>query len=276
MPELPEVEIVRQRLSRIAVGRPITALKVLDSRLMGENRIAFWRRNLVGKQIDRVHRRGKYLALHLDDMNVWISHLRMTGNWLPARDEQTQHCRAVITFEGGEQIIYADVRRFGTWNLLSQTDAHEYLESRLGSEPLGAAFTTPAFLLSLKGRRAPIKSLLLDQKIVAGIGNIYADESLYDARIDPHIPGCELNYNQADDLVAAIRRSVSAAISQQAKNLIDDATIIAGSYGEGARDLLVYGKHGQPCRNCGGTIIKIRLRGRATHLCPSCQRSPTY
>ncbi|MFM7246882.1 MAG: DNA-formamidopyrimidine glycosylase family protein, partial [Actinomycetota bacterium] len=178
MPELPEVETVRRRLAPHVEGRAIEAVEVRDPRLVGRDDPRRVEGRLRGRTVTALDRRGKYLLFRLAGDETLISHLRMTGNWLMPAAGEPPHTRAALVLSDGTALWYADARRFGTWDLLADDAAEAYLAARLGPEPIGEGFDGAVLCEAFRGRRAPVKALLLDQRLVAGIGNIYADEAL--------------------------------------------------------------------------------------------------
>lgn len=273
MPELPEVETVRRRLQPLVEGRRIRSAAILDTRLVGPVDPRAVERRLHGRTIETLDRRGKYLLLRLDRDDVLVSHLRMTGNWFALADARPPHTRAVLSLDGVGDLVFADVRRFGTLDLLTATEADAYLAVRLGPEPLDASFDGAVLRAALRGRRAPIKALLLDQRIVAGVGNIYADEALHRAEIHPERPAGRLTGAQCDALALALRTSLEVGIAQQGAS-IRDFRDPAGGYGSMQESFRVYGRDGEPCPVCGSAIVKTRSAGRGTHVCPRCQPRP--
>jgi formamidopyrimidine-DNA glycosylase len=180
------------------------------------------------------------------------------------------HRRAVIKLDDGSDVAYRDVRRFGTWLLLEPGELDEYLATRLGREPLGSSFTTRELGHRLAGRRAPVKALLLDQRILAGVGNIYADEALWRARIHPLRPGGELAPDELRALHRGVRQALKTGIARQGSTLREYATP-DGSPGSMQHEFRVYGRGGEPCFRCGTPIEKMRAAGRGTWYCPHCQ-----
>ena len=196
MPELPEVETVRRRIAPLVEGATIASAEIVDPRLTRPVSPSLVADALVGERIAAVERRGKYLLWRLESGRTLVVHLRMTGSLLhfPAGDLPADaHRRATLALDTGAAVGYRDVRRFGTWELLDDGHLRPYLASRLGPEPLAPSFTSARLARIVAGRRAPIKAVLLDQRRIAGIGNIYADEALWRARIHPRRPAGELD-----------------------------------------------------------------------------------
>jgi formamidopyrimidine-DNA glycosylase len=197
----------------------------------------------------------------------------MTGSLLHTaagmlRDDP--HRRAVVTLDDGSDVAYRDVRRFGTWLLLEPSEVDTYLDAKVGPEPLAASYRTKHLAERLAGRRAPIKAVLLDQRTVAGVGNIYADEALWRARVHPLTPAAELTAEEVKAVHSAVRAALNAGIRRQGSTL-RDYRLPDGSSGTAQERFKVYGRAGEPCKRCGTPIDKIRAAGRGTWYCPSCQ-----
>jgi len=264
VPELPEVETERGRLAARLSGRRIASARIDDPRLTRPEEPEWIAAALAGQRVESVERRGKYLLLRLGSGSVLLVHLRMTGGF---RYEPATHERAVLEAEDGTRIAYRDLRRFGTWLLLEPDEAEEHLSIRLGPEPLGRRFTTPFLAGRLAGRRAPVKAAILDQRTVAGLGNIYADEALWQAQIHPLRPAGELSADEIEALRRGIRAALRRGIRRQGADLGDGA--YAG--GRMQHEFRVYGRAGEPCDRCGTPIEKTRAGGRGTWYCPGCQ-----
>jgi formamidopyrimidine-DNA glycosylase len=275
MPELPEVETVRRRLEPVLSGRRLERVEILDSRLTRPLDPTEVAAELVGERVEAVDRRGKYLVVRFESGRSLLIHLRMTGNLLHvSRDrpsESDSHVRAVVRLDDGSDIVYRDVRRFGTWLLSEPGEAEPYLAARLGGEPLARTFTSTRLGEALHGRRAPVKAALLDQRRLAGVGNIYADEALWRARIDPRRPAGELSDEELRALHRGIRAALNAGIARQGATLRDYRTP-DGDSGTMQHEFKVYGRAGEPCERCGHPIEKLRSAGRGTWYCPGCQR----
>jgi formamidopyrimidine-DNA glycosylase len=272
VPELPEVETVRRRLEPVLVGRRFDRVEILDARLTRPEDPLAVAVELVGERVEAVDRRGKYLIVRFESGRALLVHLRMTGNLLHVvgRPEDDPHRRAVVQLDDGTVLAYRDVRRFGTWLLAEPGQAEPYLDARLGREPLAQAFTTKRLSEALAGRRAPVKAAILDQRRLAGVGNIYADEALWRARIHPLCPAGELGQDELRALHRGIRAALNAGIERQGATLRDYRTPDGGS-GRMQHEFKVYGREGQPCERCGRPIEKIRAAGRGTWFCPNCQ-----
>jgi formamidopyrimidine-DNA glycosylase len=267
LPELPEVETVRASLAPLLTGRTFERVEIRDGRLTRPFDPELVAAELRGERVAAVERRGKYLLLRFDTGRTLVVHLRMTGSF---RGDETPHTRAVITLDDATRIVYRDVRRFGTWLLLEPGELDAYLDARLGAEPLGRGFGPRALAAALEGRRAPIKAALLDQRTVAGLGNIYVDEALWRARIHPLKPARELDADEVRDLQRAIRAALRMGIARQGATLRDYAQP-DGRRGGMQHEFKVYGRGGEPCDRCGTPIEKTRVGGRGTWYCPTCQ-----
>ena len=274
MPELPEVETIRRQLAPHLEGRRLRRMEVLDGRWCEPAAAAEVEDAVAGRRIERVDRRGKYLVLELGDEVFLVMHLRMTGNLLLAGEEELRHVRVRFELDSGERLLFADVRRFGTGVvLLGEAARDEYFASRLGVEPLHEDFTTDALRALARGRRAPVKAFLLTQERIAGVGNIYADEALFRARIHPLRRVGVLRRAQLEALRQAVVESLEAGIDARGAT-IDDFRNVDGAAGAFQDRFLAYGREGEPCVRCGTPIRKIRAAGRGTYFCPQCQRRP--
>jgi len=274
VPELPEVETIRRRLEPVLVGRRFESVEILDPRLVRPLDPLEIGLELGGELVAAVERRGKYLIVRFESERVLLIHLRMTGSLrhAPAGSlADDPHRRAVVRLDDSSDVAYRDVRRFGTWQLLEPGELDPYLRTRLGSEPLSGAFTSRALREKLHSRRAPLKAVLLDQRVVAGLGNIYVDEALWLARLHPLRPANTVD--TADELSLlhrSIRRVLKAGITRQGATLRDYSTPDGGSGGM-QHEFKVYGRDGEPCERCGTPIEKTRAGGRGTWYCPRCQ-----
>jgi formamidopyrimidine-DNA glycosylase len=234
VPELPEVETVRSQLAPALAGRRFDDVRIFDARLTRPEDPDVVAAELIGERVADVRRRGKYLIFAFASGRHLLAHLRMTGGFL----------------EPGE--------------------LDDYLAARIGGEPLDDAFTTLALARALEGRRAPIKAALLDQRAVAGVGNIYADEALWRARIHPLRPARDLARKEVAELRKGIRKALELGIERQGTTF-STYRDVGGRRGRGQTALRVYGREGEPCERCGTPIEKTRVAGRGTWFCPSCQ-----
>lgn len=249
-------------------GRVLTRVEILDPRLTRPHDLFEVAEELEGDRVVAVERRGKYLVLRLESGLRLLVHLRMTGgfHWSPATHE-----RAVLELDDGSRLVYRDVRRFGTWLVLEEADVEGYLAGKNGPEPLGRRFGARWLGEQLARRRGPVKAVLLDQRIVAGLGNIYADEALWRARVNPLRPANSLTEEEIARVVRAIKASLRMGIERQGSTLRDYAAP-DGAPGSMQDEFRVYGRDGLPCRRCRTTITKTRVGGRGTWFCPRCQR----
>lgn len=273
MPELPEVETVRRSLAPVLEGRRFARVRIDDPRLtrpLDREEVA---RELQGETVDVVDRRGKYLIVRFRSGRALLIHLRMTGSVLHAPSGELAddpHRRAVVRLDDGSDVSYRDVRRFGTWLLLEPDDVEAYVDARVGREPLEEAYKAKHLGERLHNRKAPVKAAILDQRTVAGVGNIYADEALWRARIHPLKLANDLDAKEVQALHRAIRRALEAGIARQGSTLRDYRLPDGGS-GSMQHEFKVYGRGGEPCDRCGTPIDKIRVAGRGTWYCPACQ-----
>jgi formamidopyrimidine-DNA glycosylase len=274
VPELPEVETIRRRLEPGLVGRTFERVGITDPRLTRPESPDLVASELEGERVRRLSRRGKYLIVEFESGRHLLIHLRMTGNIQhPARGgmDADPHRRAVVRLDDGSDIAYRDVRRFGTWELLEPGELEEYFTARrLGGEPLERGFTTASLARALANRRAPVKAALLDQRAAAGVGNIYADEALWRARIHPLRQAGSLSKDELLELRNALRQALRTGIVRQGATL-RDYRAPDGARGRMQDRFRVYGRAGEPCPRCGTPIEKIRAAGRGTWFCPSCQ-----
>jgi formamidopyrimidine-DNA glycosylase len=294
MPELPEVETVRRQLEPEVLGRRIEQAEVLDERWTRPEPPAATEEALEGRTVEAVDRRGKYLIVRLDDGSALVMHLRMTGNLLiqPAGSDlvadlmeaerfggprlyesrpEARHLRARLTLDDGSELWFTDARRFGHGVVLRGGEIDGYLASRLGVEPLSEELTPEGLLELAADRRAPLKSFLLNQTRVAGIGNIYADEALFRARLHPLSPAGSMRLEHAEELRDGIVDALELALSKRGSS-IDDYRDARGERGSMQDEFLVHTREGEPCLRCGESIRRIVVSGRSTYFCPSCQR----
>jgi formamidopyrimidine-DNA glycosylase len=274
MPELPEVETIRTNLEPKLLGRRFEDVEILDSRLTRPVDPAEVAAELTGERVAAVDRRGKYLIVRFESGLVLLIHLRMTGKLAYSKNGASAaapHLRAVVRLDDGSDVTYRDVRRFGTWLVLRADELDAYLAARLGAEPLEPVFSARDLAERLAGRRAPVKAVLLDQRTLAGVGNIYADEALWRSRIDPRRHAGELDEPEIRALHRGIRRALEAGIARQGATLRDYRTP-DGNAGGMQHEFKIYGRDGEPCSRCGTLIAKTRIAGRGTWFCPGCQR----
>ena len=267
MPELPEVETIRSQLASRLEGRSFVRVEILDPRLTRPYDLFEVADELEGDTVVAVERRGKYLLVRLESGLGLLVHLRMTGSF---GFTPVSHERAVLELDDGSRLVYRDVRRFGTWLVLENADLEPYLAAKNGPEPLGPRFSRAWLGAQLGRRKAALKAVLLDQRVVAGLGNIYADEALWRARLNPLRPANSLSDDETTRLTHAIRTALRAGIARQGSTLRDYAAP-DGAAGSMQDEFRVYGRDGQPCRRCRTRIAKTRVGGRGTWFCPRCQ-----
>jgi formamidopyrimidine-DNA glycosylase len=274
MPELPEVETIRRQLAPFLEGRTLTRVEILDSRWTRPDPPEPEAEDMTGAVVRRLDRRGKYLIWVLSQERYLLVHLRMTGALLYDPVPEPLHTRVRFELDDGHRIAYVDPRRFGTGHLLhgtAQCDA--YLAERLGPEPLTPEFTVEYLRRAARGRNAPIKPFILDQRRIAGVGNIYADEALFRARIHPLRPAGRLTTAQWEALHDGIEAALSDGIAAKGAS-IDDFRHVDGARGSFQDRFLVHQREGKPCPHCGTIIEKIVVGGRGTYLCPHDQPKP--
>lgn len=307
MPELPEVETVRRQLEPELAGKRILSASVIDERLTRPEPPASVEKAVAGREVTAVARRGKYLLIGLEGGRTLALHLRMTGNLLlrdsdhgetadlmksrPASDgsrsggprapshnprlyesaPEPSHVRARFELDDGRSLLFTDVRRFGQAILLDQgDDLEDYFASRLGIEPLSEELTPERLLELSRDRKAPLKSFLLTQSRVAGIGNIYADEALWRARLHPLSPAGSMKLEHAQRLVEGIVGALEAGLDHGGAS-IDDYRDSRGERGSMQEEFLVHTREGEPCPRGDGEIQRIVVTGRSTYFCPGCQ-----
>jgi formamidopyrimidine-DNA glycosylase len=273
VPELPEVETVRRALEPVLVGRRFERVQIDDARLVRPYEPADVAAELEGERVEAVGRRGKYLIVRFESSRLLLIHLRMTGNLLHAPRgslSDDPHRRAVVKLDDGSDVAYRDVRRFGTWLLLEPGEAEPYLAAKVGEEPLDVLFTAARLGEALAGRRTGLKGALLDQRTLAGLGNIYVDEALWRARLHPLRLAGALDRNEIRRLHAAIRKALEHGIARQGSTL-RDYRLPDGASGGMQDEFKAYGREGEPCDRCGTPLVKTRVAGRGTYFCPACQ-----
>jgi formamidopyrimidine-DNA glycosylase len=274
MPELPEVETIRRQLAPHLTGRTITRAEILDPRWTRPDSPAAVEASLRDAVVERLERSGKYLIWELSGERYLLMHLRMTGTLLFDPPAPPPHTRVLLSLDDGHGLVYVDPRRFGTGHLLHGEAARdEYLNARIGIEPLTPAFTAEYLRSQGRSRTAPIKAFILDQKRIAGVGNIYADEALFRAGLHPLRPAGRLTGTDWARLRDGIEEALSAGIEAKGAS-IDDFRHIDGARGSFQDRFLVHRRAGLPCPRCGKTIRKIVVGGRGTYVCERCQPKP--
>ncbi|MBV9467604.1 MAG: bifunctional DNA-formamidopyrimidine glycosylase/DNA-(apurinic or apyrimidinic site) lyase [Solirubrobacterales bacterium] len=274
MPELPEVETIRRQLAPHLEGRTILGVEILDPRWTRPHPPRAVEAGLRSRTVERLTRSGKYLVIGLSGGSYLLIHLRMTGALLLDPAQEPRHTRVRFELDAGHRLVYIDPRRFGTGHLLPDERARDaYLAARIGIEPLSPEFTTERLRLLARGRRAPVKAFLLDQRRVAGVGNIYADEALFRAKIHPLRAAGSLTRPQLARLRDAVEQALQAGIEAKGAS-IDDFRHIDGARGAFQDRFLIHLRAGEPCVRCGAIVRKIVVGGRGTYVCERCQRKP--
>ncbi len=267
MPELPEVETIKIELSPRVVGRSFTKVKILDAKLVCGGSAGEVRRGLIGQKVESLERRGKYLLFHLLNGRSLIMHLRMTGGLLLNPKAMDRYTRAIFHLSNGHRFVFSDRRRLGKMWLVDDADA---VVRKLGPEPLDKRFTPNVLRQRLSRHQIPIKAALLDQGIVAGIGNMYADEALFAARINPLRKANDLSPAEVRTLHNCIRRVLKAAIDSKGAS-VDTYVRPEGELGAAHFDFKVAHKGGEPCPLCSNTIERCVVQNRGSYFCPLCQ-----
>ncbi len=287
MPELPEVETVCRQLDPELSGRKVEALEVLDPRWCRPMAAKELEGAIAGVTIEGLGRRGKYLLLALDGERTLVMHLRMTGNLVLVEGEQKldpsegrrlyeaersvseRHLRARFSLDDGREVWFTDPRRFGEASLIADANLDDRF-AKLGVEPLSDEFTPEGLGVMAAGRIVPLKSFLLDQSGIAGVGNIYADEALFRARLHPRSPAGSMKPEHLEALHRGVIAALEAGIDGGGAS-IDDYRDGRGEKGTMQNEFLVHTREGRPCPRCDGTIVRIVVSGRSTYYCPGCQ-----
>lgn len=273
MPELPEVETVRRTLNQLVIGKRIQDVTIHLPRIIRQPQVNEFQKQLTGKSINAIERRGKFLKLVCEPY-VLISHLRMEGKYrLHHKDEPLEkHTHVIFHFTDGTELRYLDVRQFGTMDLLHYgTENDQPPLNKLGIEPMSEEFTAAWLQKKLQKRKTKIKSLLLNQELLVGLGNIYVDESLFRAGIHPERRADSLTKDEIASLYIQIRQVLSQAIEAGGSS-IRSYLNGEGEMGRFQLQIQIYGKKNEPCLRCGHLIERIIVAGRGTHLCTTCQQ----
>lgn len=268
MPELPEAETLARQLQKTLAGRTVLHVKILRDSVLKSGRAETFEKFLSGRKIEKAARRGKFIVLFFENgCKVWV-HLGMTGQLMWDRGVDESHVHAIFEFADGGKLVYRDIRRFG--GLVIEKNGEGLTEGikKLGAEPL--EISAEALKSGFGKRKGRIKNLLMNQRILAGLGNIYADESLFRAGIDPRKRPYRLTPEKWAALHRAIRQVLNESIEAGGSS-IDDYRHLDGKRGEFQKRHRVYGRAGKPCRSCGAVIRRIVLSGRSTFFCPKCQ-----
>jgi formamidopyrimidine-DNA glycosylase len=275
MPELPEVETTRRCLEPDLNGKRITEVEVRRPRMLRrQDRPVDFADRLVGRRITRLDRHGKFLLTRVSGDITWVTHLGMSGRVAVAShgEPEPPHTNVVVRLESGREFRLIDPRTFGFVTAFTPDELAVSSLGKLGPDALTELPTSRQLGTALAGRQAPIKALLLDQAVIAGLGNIYADEALHRAGITPFRKGGDLQSDELKRLRAGIKAALAAGLRHGGTSLDDLAYLLPdGRAGEYVGRLRVYGREGQPCRRCGREIRRRVLRQRSTHWCPECQ-----
>jgi len=276
MPELPEVELVAKSLDALVRGRKVIAAELLRARLAPFNPPEDFAGRLKDTIINRVHRRGKHVLFELENGNTLITHLRMTGRFmiLPLEREPPKYTHAVLYFSDENRLIFQDQRHFGLMKIVETVNLHETKELKcLAPEPFSDDFTPQYFRKTLKTSRRSLKEFLLDQTKVCGLGNIYASEAMFLARVNPQTPANAVSSKKANVLFEKIREILAESIARGSTLNVDPENI-DGSYDGGgfAGGWRVYDREKEPCANCETPILRLVQAGRSSYFCPRCQQ----
>ena len=273
MPELPEVETVKESLKLRLNKKKITKARVFwDNIIAYPNKDEFIK-EITEQTINDVKRRGKFIIFDLDDFYL-LSHLRMEGKYFfkTKNDEINKHEHVIFDLDDGTELRYMDTRKFGKMYLIKKEDIDKIGPLvKLGLEPWDDNLTSEYLLDKYKKKKLPIKTVLLDQSIITGIGNIYADEILFLSKINPLKKACLLSDEELSNIIKYTRQILSEAI-KKGGSTIRSYTSVNGVHGLFQQELLVHTKENTPCKNCGTTILKIKVNGRGTYYCPNCQK----
>ncbi|MBI4285761.1 MAG: DNA-formamidopyrimidine glycosylase [Chloroflexi bacterium] len=271
MPELPEVETIKNELAPHVIGERILAVTILWDKIVRQPSANEFRRHLVGQEVTGIARRGKYLLFSLKNSEkLLVLHLKMSGSLLlaTASTEPPAYTRAILWLDNGNNIFFRDPRKFGRlWLVNEPAEAF----GKLGPEPFEEDFTPERLAGLLQGRKAPVKALLLDQDLIAGIGNLYADEALFAAGIYPLRPGASLTADEVRQLHQAIREVLMEGIKNKGASIVNYYRP-SGDAGHAHEEFKVAHRRGENCPVCGTTLSYIKVRGRGTYFCPQCQR----
>lgn len=273
MPEMPEVEIIRRYLDTQVAGKTIMNLDIRLPRMIKWPDVEGFRALVTGRTIKSMNRRGKYLLMELDNDSKVVFHLRMTGRLVyePTGETSDHHARVIFHLQDGASLVYGDTRTLGTIHGLKPQELGMLKGlAEMGPEPLSAEFTAEYLCKTAKQRKVAIKSFLLNQKYIGGIGNIYADEALFLAGIHPLRPANSLTQAECGRLWESVNKVIADGIADGGTTFRDYQN---GEGGKGSHQehLYVYGRKGEQCRNCGAVIERITVGGRGTHFCPKCQ-----
>lgn len=274
MPELPEVETVRRQLEKVTLNKVIESVQVFEPKITRKDKD--FARFLVGLSFTKIDRSGKLLVFNTTDPEInLLAHLKMTGKFLlregvESENEYDKHTHLVFNFNDGLALLFNDVRKFG-YVVRADSNEVERVRARFGIEPLTSSFTLDNFEKIFPRRKTNIKSLLLNQSLVAGLGNIYVDEVLFRAGVLPTRPAHSISDEEKKKIFSSTEEVLRTAIEKGGTTFIDFAHT-DGAEGSYVDELQVFSRASKPCFRCAGAIEKARVAGRGTHFCPSCQR----
>lgn len=267
MPELPEVETIKRDLERVVSKKKIKNIEISVGKLIKGLTAEELIKRIKGKTFKRVFRRGKYLIFSLSSGEYLVVHLKLTGQLIyGGRDKRS---RITFSLSDGKYLNFNDQRLFGEVRLVKEWEEVSGIK-KLGVEPLGRDFTPSLFQKMLAGRKTKVKPLLMEQNFLAGIGNIYAQESLFRAKIHPQRPANKLKEREVKDLYSSLQAVLKEAVDKRGSS-VDTYLDAKGERGGFDSCLEVYGREGKPCLKCGERIVKVKLGGRGTCFCPRCQ-----
>ena len=273
MPELPEVETVKNTLKPKLIGKKIINVKIYHNNIIEYPDIESFSKKIINQKINNMDRYGKWLIFELDDYYL-LSHLRMEGKYFfkSKKDVLSKHEHVVITLDNNEELRYHDVRKFGKMLLIEKDKIKEIGPLKeLGYEPWDSKLNINYLKEKYKNKKLPIKTVLLDQSIITGIGNIYADEILFLSKINPEKISSTLTEKELENIIKYTKIVLEEAI-KQGGSTIRSYTSVDGVHGLFQQKLLVHTMAGKPCKECNTTIIKIKVGGRGTYYCPHCQK----
>jgi formamidopyrimidine-DNA glycosylase len=271
MPELPEVETIKRDIEKQVIGRKVEDVWYDWARSLQPDPETF-EKAVVGKRFKDISRRAKLFIFRLDSTPL-VVHLKLSGRLLYRNqtDKPDQFTHVVLKLDKGKELRFCDLRKFGWLRVLKDEGELDEVLGEFGIEPFTPDFTLENFRKVLGSKKTAIKPLLMDQHLIAGVGNIYSDESLWCAQIHPETPARSLSHEKIERLYTCIQKVLKEGIADRGTS-VDDYLDLFGQPGKHEQNLQVFRKDGQPCPRCGATIKKIRVGGRGTHFCPACQR----
>ena len=272
MPELPEVETVKESLKKFVLGRKINNVIINYPNIIEYPKLDEFKEKVINEQINDIKRRGKWLMFDLDNYYL-LSHLRMEGKYFikNINDEHSKHEHVIFELNDGKQLRYLDTRKFGKMHLIEKDKVYSQKPlNELGLEPWDNNLTVSYLKDKYKNKKLPIKSVILDQSIIVGIGNIYADEILFLSNINPLKKAFELNDIDLNNIIKYTKEVLNKAILSGGTT-IKSYESSEGVHGRFQQSLLVHNRNGQKCPNCNEIILKIKIGGRGTYYCPNCQ-----